>query len=234
MSTASIAIIPARGGSKRIPRKNIKAFFGKPIIAWPIEAARASGLFDHIVVSTDDAEIAAVAKKWGAEVPFMRPAALSDDHASTDSVVLHAVQESQKIYGKLLRGCCIYPANPLLAAADLKKGLEMLLENNAPSAFPVVKYDFPVDQALLLDGVRFSARWPDKIMERSQDLPDHYHDAGMFYWFDVAKFLAQGQLYRADSAVFVVPGDRCQDINTMEDWARAELKYRIMTGNGGR
>lgn len=230
MSARSIAVIPARGGSKRVFRKNIKYFCGKPMIAWPIEAAKASGLFDRIVVSTDDVEIAGVAKEWGAEVPFMRPAELSDDHASTDSVVLHAVRESQRIYGRLLRGCCIYPANPFLTSGDLKRGLDVLLVHDATSAFPVVKYDFPIEQAILLDGARFSARWPDKLMERSQDLPDHYHDAGMFYWFDVGKFLAEGRLYCVDSVVFVIPNDRCQDINTVEDWARAELKYRIMTG----
>lgn len=232
MSARSIAIIPARGGSKRIPRKNVRHFCGKPIIAWPIDAAKASGLFDRIVVSTDDAEIAGVAREWGADVPFMRPAELGDDHASTDSVVLHAVRECQRVYGGLLRGCCVYPVNPFLAPADLQRGLELLLAHHATSSFPVARYDFPIEQALLLDGARFSARWPDRLMERSQDLPDHYHDAGMFYWFDVGKFLAEGRLSCSDSVVFVIPGERCQDINTPEDWARAELKHRILAEHG--
>jgi pseudaminic acid cytidylyltransferase len=232
VNVRSIAVIPARGGSKRIHRKNIRTFCGKPLIAWPIGVARASGLFDRVVVSTDDAEIAEIAKKCGAEVPFMRPAGLGDDHATTDSVVLHAVRACQKIYGELSRGCCIYPANPFLTPGDLKHGLDILLANNATSAFPVVKYDFPIEQAILLDGARFSARWPDKLMERSQDLPDHFHDAGMFYWFDAGRFLAEGRLYCVDSVVFVISNDRCQDINTPEDWARAELKYRILTGRG--
>ena len=230
MSNGTVAIIPARGGSRRIPRKNIRNFCGKPMIAWPIEAAKASGLFDHIIVSTDDAEIAEVAKELGAEVPFIRPPELSDDHASTDSVVLHAMQESQRIYGSLRQGCCVYPTSPFLTTGDLNRGLSILLAHKATSAFPVVKYDFPIEQALLLNGTRPCAKWPDKLMERSQDLPDHYHDAGMFYWFDVEKFLTESRLFCVDSVAFVISSDRCQDINTVEDWARAELKYRIMTG----
>jgi pseudaminic acid cytidylyltransferase len=224
----NVAVIPARGGSKRIPRKNIKYFCGKPMIAWSIEVAKVSGLFDHIIVTTDDDEIAEVAKEWGAEVPFMRPPDLSDDHASTDSVVLHAVQESQRIYGSLGQGCCVYPTNPFLTIGDLNRGLDMLLTHRATSAFPVVKYDFPIEQAFLLDGARPSAKWPDKLKERSQDLPDHYHDAGMFYWFDVEKFLTETRLFCVDSVAFVIPSDRCQDMNTPEDWEHAEIKFRVM------
>ena len=223
-----IAIITARGGSKRILRKNIKDFCGKPMIAWSIEAAKASGLFGHIIVSTDDAEIAEVAKEWGAEVPFMRPPELSDDDTSTDSVLLHAVQECQHIYENIRQGCCVYPTAPFLASDDLNRGFQMLLEHKATSAFPVVKYDFPIEQAFLLDGVRPCAMWPDKLEERSQDLPDHYHDAGMFYWFDVEKFLTERRLFCVDSVAFVISNDRCQDINTLEDWERAEIKFRVM------
>ena len=228
MSPRAIAIIPARGGSKRIPRKNIKDFCGKPMIAWPIEAAKASGLFDHIIVSTDDAEIAEVAKEWGAEVPFMRPPELSDDHALTDSVVLHAVQESQRIYGKRRQGCCVYPTSPFLTAGDLKRGLDMLLAHKAASSFPVVKYDFPIEQAFLLDGARIYAKWPDKLNERSQDFPDYFHDAGMFYWFDVERFLTESRLFCDDSVAFVIPSERSQDINTPEDWERATIKFRAI------
>jgi len=228
MSTRAIAIITARGGSKRILRKNIKDFCGKPMIAWSIEAAKASGLFDHIIVSSDDAEIAEVAKEWCAEVPFMRPSELSDDHAPTDSVILHAVQESQRIYGLLQYGCCVYPTSPFLTIGDLNHGLDMLLSHKATSAFPVVRYDFPIEHALLLDGARPCPRWPHKLNERSQDLPDYYHDAGMFYWFDVEKFLADSRLFCDDSVAFVIPSDRCQDINTPEDWERAEIKFRVI------
>ena len=223
-----VAIIPARGGSKRIHRKNIKDFCGKPMIAWPIEAAKVSGLFDHIIVSTDDAEIAGVAKAWGAEVPFVRPPKLSDDQASTDSVVLHAAQECQRIYGSLKQGCCIYPTSPFLQAGDLKKGLDMLVAHQAPSVFPVVRYDFPIEQAFVLDGARPRAKWPEKLDERSQDLPDHYHDAGMFYWFDAEKFFVDSRLFCLDSTTFVISRDRCQDINTPEDWEYAEIKFRVI------
>ncbi len=223
-----IAIIPARGGSNRIPRKNIKDFCGRPIIAWPIEVAKASGLFDHVIVSTDDVEIAEVAKKWGAEVPFMRPPELSDAHASTDSVIVHAVQKSQQIYRNPRYGCCIYPTSPFLTTDDIKRGFDMLLAHKATSVFPVVKYDFPIEQAFLLDGVRPCPKWPDKLNERSQDLPDYYHDAGMFYWFDVEKFLTEGRLFCADSVVCVIPGNRCQDINTHDDWEDAEIKFKVM------
>jgi len=225
-----IAVIPARGGSKRIPRKNIKDFCGKPMIAWPIEAAKASGHFDHIIVSTDDAEVADIAKLWGAEAPFIRPPDLSDDDSTTDSVLLHAMQESQRIYGVVGQGCCLYPTSPFLKLDDLNRGLQMLLLHQATSAFPVVKYDFPIEQAFLLDGMRPRAKWPDKLMARSQDFPDHYHDAGIFYWFDVKKFLSANKLFCDDSVAFVIPSELCQDINTPEDWERAELKFRIISG----
>lgn len=228
MSTGAIAIIIARGNSRRIPRKNIKDFFGKPMIAWPIGAAKESALFDHIIVSSEDAEIAEVARTWGAETPFVRPPELSDDYATTDSVLVHAVQESKRIYGNLLQGCCIYPTSPFLSPGDLNRGLDMLLIHKATTAFPVVKYDAPIEQAFLLDGDRPRAKWPDKIMERSQDLPDHYHDAGMFYWFDVEKFLIEGRLFCDDSVAVVISSDRCQDINTLEDWEKAEIKFRVI------
>src|SRR6202008_4622527 len=162
----AIAVIPARGGSKRIPRKNVRDFCGKPMIAWPIEELRAARLFDHIVVSTDDAEIAATAKKCGAEVPFSRPRELADDQASTDSVLLHALTECQRIYGAIERGCCVYPTTPFLAVADLRAGLDLLLANRATSAFPVVRYDFPIEQAFVLEGARPVARWPEKLAAR--------------------------------------------------------------------
>lgn len=229
-----VAIIPARGGSKRIPRKNIEEFCGKPMIAWPIEVAKASGLFDHIVVSTDDDEIGNVAKAWGAELPFLRPAALSDDHASTDRVVLHAVEESEKCYGKLDQACCIYPTSPFLTADDLRRGLHMLLEHAACTAFPLVKYDFPIEQAFLLEGARPCAKWPEQLDLRSQDLRDHYHDAGMFYWFDVHKFLEKPQLFAADSVAFEIPATHCQDINTAEDWEYAEMKFELLAAQSER
>lgn len=224
------AIVTARGGSRRIPRKNVKDFLGKPMIGYAIGTALASGLFDRVVVSTDNEEIAEVSRRLGAEVPFRRPPELSDDNASTDKVLLHAVQECRRIYGGLSDGCCIYPTSPFLTAGDLARGRDMLLAHRATSAFPVVKYDFPIEQAFILDGVHPRAKWPDKLMARSQDFEDHYHDAGMFYWFDAEKFLQAGELFCADSVAFAVPGDRFQDINTPEDWERAEIKFRVLAG----
>lgn len=227
-----LAIFPARGGSKRIPRKNVRDFLGKPMIAWPLEEAKSSGLFDHLIVSTDDDEIAEIARSYGAEVPFVRPSTLANDTASTDQVLIHAVTESRRLYGDVEQACCIYPANPFLSRADLLFGLNLLLEHRAISAFPVVRYDFPLEQAFTLDGVRPVAVWPEKLDEISQNLKPYYHDAGMFYWFDVVKFLKVERLFAANSVVFNVPALRCQDINTPEDWEAAEVKFRVLTSLG--
>lgn len=225
----NIAIITARGGSKRIPRKNIKAFRDRPMIAYAIEAAQASAVFEQVVVSTDDPEISCLARQLGADVPFLRPQELSGDDVGTDAVIVHAVKECRTIYGSFEYGCCIYPANPFLDACDLRKGLTLLKENRATSAFPVVKYDFPIEQALTLNGAKPIARWPEQMLKKSQDFTEHYHDAGSFYWFDVEQFLASGRLISEGSVAFPVPADRCQDINTADDWAKAELKYHILT-----
>ena len=220
-----IAVIPARGGSKRVPRKSVKDFLGKPVIAFAIETLRESELFGHIVVSTDDEEIAGIARQYGAEVPWRRPAELSDDIATTDSVVAHAVVECTALYGAFDQGCCVYPVNPLLTAEMLRQGLAELERRRAASAFPVVPYDFPLEQALLLEDGRPRFRWPEAVCKRSQDLPVHYHDAGMFYWFDVGRFQQEPALFSNDSVAFEVDPLLCQDVNTPEDWALAELKY---------
>lgn len=220
------AFVPARGGSKRIPRKNIKDFLGKPVIAYAIEAAIFSGLFDRILVSTDDSEIADVARSFGAETPFPRPAELSGDHMSTDAVLVHAVEEAQRLYGRFEQACCIYPVNPFLTKEVLLEGLHLLVEHQAPSSFPVVRYDFPIEQALeLKDGIHPRFRQPELVDARSQDLSVTFHDAGMCYWFDPAALLASARLFSDNSVAFEIPANRCQDINTPEDWALAELKY---------
>ncbi|HYB97264.1 MAG TPA: pseudaminic acid cytidylyltransferase [Vicinamibacterales bacterium] len=225
----TVAIVTARGGSKRIPGKNIRDFLGRPMMAYPIAAARDSGLFDHIIVSTDDDGIAEVARRLGAEVPFKRPAELSDDAATTDAVLLHAIGECQARFGPTAAACCLYPTSPFLTARELRRGLDLLRQHGATSAFPVVRYDFPLEHALtLVDGVRPRPRWPESIMKASQDLPEYVHDAGMFYWCDVAKFVQTPQLFGDDAVAFVVDADRCQDINTEEDWRRAEMKYRLL------
>ena len=224
-----VAIIPARGGSKRISRKNVRDFVGKPIIAYPIETAISSDLFDHVIVSTDDDEIAEMAERYGADVPFRRPPALGDDYTSTDTVLIHALGECRRIFGAVQQCCCIYPANPFLDAVDLHRGLDLLVTHQATSAFPLVRYDFPIEQAFVLEGARPRPRWPDQMMARSQDLIEHFHDAGIFYWCDVEKFLQVERLFTEDAAAFVIPSERCQDINTLDDWARAEYKYRLLS-----
>lgn len=227
------AVIPARGASKRIPRKNVRDFLGKPIIAYAIETLSCSGLFDHIVVSTDDPEISEVSRSHGAAVPFVRPAELSDDHASTDAVVIHAVEQVQALFGSAEAACCVYPANPLLTIEQLRQGLDLMAETGASSAFPVVRYEFPIEQALILeDGLRPRFRAPELVEARSQDLPVHYHDAGMFYWFVPQRLVESGRLFMDDSVVFEVPAERCQDINTPDDWAIAELKYQRLLASG--
>lgn len=220
------AIIPARGGSKRIPRKNVKDFLGKPVIAYAIETLNKSALFDHVIVSTDDEEIADTALKFGAVAPFRRPPELSDDHASTDQVVLHAVEQIHGSYGAADQACCVYPATPLMTVEMLRQGLDLMVEHDAPSAFPVVRYDFPIEQALVVEGAQPRFRWPELMDARSQDLTPYFHDAGMFYWFAPEQFRETGHLFSEESVVFEVSADRCQDINTPDDWAIAELKYQ--------
>ncbi len=224
----NVAIIPARGGSKRIPRKNIKEFCGKPMIAWSIEAAKESGLFAHILVSTDDPETATIARKFSAEVPFGRPAELSDDLTSTDAVLTHAIAKAVQIYGRFDSACCIYPTNPLLTSLDLRRGYDLLIAESAPTAFPVVRFDFPIQQAFLLEGAHPRARWPDQLEVRSQDLAPHFHDAGSFYWFDTLSFSLSRKLFVEDAVVFEIDRERCQDINTPEDWRAAEVKVRVL------
>jgi len=221
-----VAIIPARGGSKRIPRKNLKDFLGRPIIAYPISILKESKLFDHVVVSTDDDEIASICTVLGAESPFRRPAPLSDDFASTESVVLHALEHCERIYGNIEFACCVYPTTPFLTVDLLQQGLDLLTKHGATSSFPVVKYEFPIEQAFVLEELKAMPRWPELINRPSQSLQDHYHDAGLFYWIDVEKFRQVGKLFSIDSVAITIPATACHDINTTEDWEIARLKYQ--------
>lgn len=226
----AVAVILARGGSKRIPRKNVRLFHGLPLLAYPIRAAAASGIFDHVIVSTDDPAIADLAREHGAAVPFMRPAELADDHAGTDAAFAHSLREAERSLGSIDFACCLYPT-PFVVADDLSRGFELLAEHTgATSAFPVVAYDFPIEQAFTLDGARVKARWPQLLDARSQDLTPHYHDAGLFYWCRTRRFLDAGRLFTDDAVAFVVAADRCQDINTPEDWHAAEWKFAHLQG----
>jgi N-acylneuraminate cytidylyltransferase len=224
-----LAVIPARGGSKRIPRKNIKLFAGKPMIAWSIEAALQSGCFDRIVVSTDDAEIAAVARQHGGEVPFMRPAELSDDHTGTIPVITHAVQW-QAAHGEAAdEVCCIYATAPFLQAADLQCGLQTLRDSGAAYAFSVTSYAFPIQRAIRVTAAnRVEMFYPEHFNTRSQDLEEAWHDAGQFYWGTAQAWISGKPIFSPDSSPVALPRHRVQDVDTSEDWDRAELMFAAL------
>jgi len=224
-----LAVIPARGGSKRIPRKNIKAFCGKPMIAWSIEAALASGCFDAVVVSTDDAEIAEVAKAHGASVPFMRPAELSDDHTGTIPVIAHAVRWLIAAGQRPDAVCCLYATAPFVTPEAIREGLQVLEKEGADYAFSVTSYAFPIQRAIRLSKQgRMEMFQPEHFNTRSQDLEEAYHDAGQFYWGLTSAWLAGTAMFGASSAPVVLPRHRVQDIDTPEDWLRAEWMFKAL------
>lgn len=225
----NVAIIPARGGSKRIPQKNIKPFCGKPMIAWSIETALASGCFDRVIVSTDDAQIAALAERWGAESPFLRPQELADDHTPTRPVINHAIGEVAQRYAMPQFVCCIYATAPFLQVEDLRRGLALLIEQERDFAFSVGEFGYPIQRALKMTpegGVEML--YPQYRTTRSQDLEQAYHDAGQFYWGRTQAFLANRPTFSPASAPVVLPAHRVQDIDTPEDWQRAELMFRAL------
>ena len=223
-----LAIIPARGGSKRIPRKNIRDFLGKPIIAYSIAAAIESKLFDCIIVSTDDEEIAGVALAAGAEVPFLRPPQISDDHTGTAAVVKHGLQwfASQGEPAELV--CCIYATAPFVTAEDLVRGHDLLVASSKEYAFSVTSFGFPIQRALRLKDGGVEPISPHHSELRSQDLEDTYHDAGQFYWGRSEAFLQGVPLFSNASIPVVLPHYRVQDIDTIEDWQRAEYMHRAL------
>lgn len=230
-----LAIIPARGGSKRIPRKNIKPFCGKPMIAWSIEAARESGCFDRIIVSTDDAEIADVARTYGAEVPFMRPLELSDDHTGTIPVIAHAVDWMNRNAGPIGFACCLYATAPFIQAEDLQRGFEVLQQSCADYAFSVTSYVFPIQRAIRITAdQRVEMFNPEHFTTRSQDLEEAFHDAGQFYWGRTAAWLAGKSLFSHDAAPVPLQRHRVQDIDTAEDWERAEWLFKAMQSKTGQ
>ncbi|MCX6762610.1 MAG: pseudaminic acid cytidylyltransferase [Candidatus Moranbacteria bacterium] len=222
-----LAIIPARGGSKRIPRKNIKDFLGKPIIAYSIETAIKSNLFDEVMVSTDDQEIAEVAKKYGAKVPFMRSEKNSNDHAITADVIEEVLAGYKENSTQFDIFCCIYPTAPLITESILKKGLDLLIEKKFDSVFPVVKYNHPIQRALRISESKVEMIWPENIHKRSQDFSASYHDSGQFYWMWTDKLLENKKLFGENSGAVVLDDSLVQDIDNEEDWKMAELKYQI-------
>ena len=225
-----LAVIPARGGSKRIPRKNIKPFSGKPMIEWSIKAARDAGIFDRIVVSTDDAEIASIARDCGADVPFERPAELSDDHTGTTPVVAHAIEWYQAHGHDPSQVCCIYATAPFIESDDIRRGAETLIQSGADFAFSVTSFAFPIQRAIRLrtDG-RIEMFDPIQFQTRSQDLPAAYHDAGQFYWGTKSAWQSGAPIFGPGSVPVILPRYRVQDIDTPEDWEQAEVLMRAIS-----
>lgn len=229
-----VAIIPARGGSKRIPRKNVKSFCGKPIIAWSIEAAIASGCFDKIIVSTDDQEIADVAEQWGAEVPFIRPNDLSDDYSGTLPVIRHAVQWLDDHKLTVDYACCIYATAPFVSADDIQQGYQLIQQADSSYAFSVTSYAFPIQRAIrIMENGRMAMFNPEHFQTRSQDLEEAWHDAGQFYWGSTEAWLQEKPIFGEDSVPVKLPRYRVQDIDTPEDWARAEWIFKAMQAEAG-
>jgi len=229
----NIAIIPARGGSKRIPRKNIKHFCGKPIIAWSIEVARASGLFEHIVVSTDDDEIADVSRQWGAEVPFMRPASLADDFANTFQVMSHTLKELNATGISVGSACCLYPTAPFVQVKDLVSAHNTLVNSQCSYVFAATTFDFPIQRAFSLEkNGAVNMLQPEYAFLRSQDLPEVFHDAGQFCWGKPECFMDLISPFDGNSRIQVLPRYRVQDIDTPDDWVNAELMFASLSKRG--
>jgi len=227
----SLCIIPARGGSKRIPRKNIKVFHGRPMISWSIQAALESGAFDQVIVSTDDAEIAETAKAGGAKVPFMRPAELSDDNTATVPVIAHALAEAETLWGPQSLVCCLYATAPFVQADDIRAARTLIEDTGADYAFPVTSFPFPIQRGVkLTDDGRMAMFQPEHALTRSQDLVEAYHDVGQFYWGQKSAWLAGKTIIGPGAAPLVIPRHRAQDIDTPEDWDRAERLFATFRG----
>lgn len=219
-----ICLIPARGGSKRIPRKNIRPFQGRPMIGWSIQAAQHSGVFDQVIVSTDDEEIAETARDLGAEIPWMRPGDIANDYATTVDVVQHALLNLPGVK----RLCCLYATAPFVRPDDLRQSLD-LLSRDEDFVFPVTTFASPIDRSLVVNNEGLlKMRWPEQFATRSQDLPEAFHDVGMFYWGHAASWARCASPYDGDVKPFILPRYRVQDIDTEEDWARAELLAKVL------
>jgi N-acylneuraminate cytidylyltransferase len=224
-----IAVIPARGGSKRIPRKNIKLFCGQPMIAWSIQAAQSSQCFDQIIVSTDDDDIAEVAQSYGAEVPFMRPPELSDDHTGTIPVIAHAIRWQLDHDNAPTDICCIYATAPFVQAVDLQRGLQILQDTGSEYAFSVTSYPFPIQRAIrITQESRVEMFYPEHFNTRSQDLEEAWHDAGQFYWGRSQAWLSGKSIFSKDASPVILPRYRVQDIDTEEDWEHAEWLFKAL------
>lgn len=228
---ANLAIIPARGGSKRIPKKNIKIFLGKPIIAYSIEAAIKSNLFSEVIVSTDDESIAKIAIEYGAKVPFLR----SDHNANDFAVLADVVEEVINNYKELNKDfdtvCCILPTAPFVTSAKIIEAFNTLKNNKLDSVFPVLEFSFPIQRSLKINKEKVEMVWPEHLNTRSQDLEPRYHDSGQFYWITINAFLNEKKLLTPNSGSIIISQLNAQDIDTETDWKLAEIKYKLMNND---
>ena len=224
----NLAIIPARGGSKRIPRKNIKDFLGKPIIAYSIEAAIQSGLFDEVMVSTDDEEIAKIAISYGAKAPFFRSKENSNDFAVLVDVIEEVLQNYSSQNISFTTICCILPTAPFINEVKITESYKELIDNNLDSVFPVLEFSFPIQRSLKIMEGRVKMVWTEYMNSRSQDLEPRYHDSGQFYWLKTSSFLKNRRLFTSKSGAIILSELEAQDIDTETDWKLAEIKYKLM------
>jgi len=224
-----VAIIPAREGSKRIPRKNIKLFAGRPIIEYSIKAGIGTGLFDKVIVSTDSKQIGNVARRYGAEVPFIRPSGISDDHTMLPPVLKHALDWLNENAAPVECFCCILPTAPFIRPEYIRQGYEKLIHEKVSAVISVTTFPFPIFRAFKIsEGKRLEMLWPEHEFTRSNDLEEVYHDAGQFYWLDTAKFCEQQRIFAPDASPILLPRYMVQDIDTPEDWQTAEHMYLAM------
>ncbi len=225
----NICVIPARGGSRRIPRKNIKEFNGKPIIAYSIEAALKSNCFGQVIVSTDDDEISEVAKKYGAHVPFVRPNELSNDYVGTIPVTKHAIEWMEDNNNFIENVCCLYATAPFIKSKIISKAYKQLKDSNTDYCFSVTRFAFPIQRAIkIIQGDKVDMFYPEHFNTRSQDLEEAYHDAGQFYWGKTQAFKDELPLFSEVATPYVLPRYLVQDIDTMEDWIRAEAMHKVL------
>lgn len=224
----SVAIITARGGSKRIPRKNIRPFLGKPILEYSIEAAIQADMFHEVMVSTDDEEIVQVAQKAGAKVPFLRSEATANDYATTADVIMEVLDSYERIGMHFDEVCCIYPTAPFVTANAIKTAMMLLEQEKSDCVIPVVKFSFPPQRCVVIENGRLVPKWPENMKKRSQDLEPFYHDCGQFYCLNVKSFREQKSIWMKNVVPFIQDESNVQDIDTLEDWKIAEMKYRIL------
>ena len=224
----NLAIITARGGSKRIPRKNIKPFCGKPIIRYSIDAAKQSGIFDTVMVSTDDEMIASISRAAGAEVPFFRSIETSNDYATTSDVLFEVLEQYSIRDTAFDYLCCIYPTAPFINSELINTGMRLLINSGADSVIPVVRFSFPPQRGFVIKSDNLQMLYPEHLTTRSQDLQPMYHDAGLFYCVNIISFMIQRKLLMLHSLPLILPEEEVQDIDNEEDWKIAELKYRIL------